>query len=357
MEGRGKGRGVIHAEQEHAEPAREPWTVRPYQPGDEGQILDLFMRVFSAKRSLQHWYWKFRDNPVGKIHIYLAVTASGRIVGQYAGLPVLVHWNDRTLQFVQILDVMIDPAFRSGLKKPGLFVKLADCYIRDCPAACGFGFPPLAHLRIGERVGYKAFHQVQQLACSLQQPRAPAWSRSIASWQWIVEEVQAFDARADRLWARCRPELPVAAIRDARYLNWRYARHPEIRYRFLAVRRRFSDEWAGLAVLRLGGGQATAFLGQGEKAACLVDWLLPLGERRLAELLLTQVEAMARENGMSDLYAWFRPGSAHWDLFVGRVFRPEPTPMHFTALRGIKEISLEWARDRWYYTMGDSDIY
>lgn len=339
---------MIHAERERAEPAREPWTVRPYQPGDEGQILDLFTQVFGAQRSLQHWYWKFRDNPVGEIHIYLAVTASGRFVGQYAGLPVLFHWGGRTLQFVQILDVMVDPAFRSGLKKPGLFVKLAGPYIRDYSGAGGFGFPPLAHLRIGERVGYKAFHQVQQLACSLQKPRAPAWSRSIASWQWIVEEVQAFDARADRLWARCRPELPVAAIRDARYLNWRYAQHPEVRYRLLAVRRRGSDEWVGLAVLHLGGGQATA---------CLVDWLAPLGEQRLAELLLTRIETMARENGMSDLYAWFRPGSAHWNLLIERGFRPEPTPMYFTALRCIDDISLEWARDRWYYTMGDSDLY
>jgi len=348
---------VIHAERECAKPAPEPWTARPCQPGDEGQILDLFTRVFGAERSLQHWYWKFRDNPVGEIHVYLAVTVSGQIVGQYAGLPVLFHWGGRTLQFVQILDVMVDPAFRSGLKKAGLFVKLAGRYISDYAGAGGYGFPPLAPLRIGERVGYKALHQVQQLACSLQKPRAPAWSRSIASWQWVVEEVQAFDARADRLWARCRSELPVAAIRDARYLNWRYAQHPEVRYRLLAIRRRGSDEWAGLAVLRLGGGQATAHLGQGEGAACLVDWLAPLGERWPAELLLTRIEAMGRENGMSDLYAWFRPGSAHWNLFLARGFQPEPTPMYFTALRCIDDISLEWARDRWYYTMGDSDLY
>src|SRR5574337_1850587 len=355
LEGRNETGGISHAEPQCAEPAREPWTIRPYRSGDEREILALFNRVFGAERTLQHWYWEYRDNPVGEIHIYLAVTDSGRIVGQYAGLPVLFHWDGRTLQLVQILDVVVDPAFRSGLKKPGLFVKLAGRYIGDYPGAGGFGFPPILPLRIGRQVGYIEFHRVEQLKQSLVQP--PARSRSIASWQWIVEEVPAFDARANRLWARCRPELPVAAIRDARYLNWRYAQHPEVRYRLLVVRRRFSDEWAGLAVLRLGGGKATAFLGQGESAACLVDWLAPLGERWPTELLLTQVHRTAQENGMSDLYAWFRPGSAHWNLLIERGFRPEPTPMHFTAHRCIDDISLEWARDRWYYTMGDSDIY
>ena len=94
------------ADQELVGVAQEPWTIRPYQPGDEAQILALFKKVFGIERSLQHWYWKFRDNPGGDTHIYLAVTESGRIVGQYAGLPVLMHWDGETLRLTQILDVM-----------------------------------------------------------------------------------------------------------------------------------------------------------------------------------------------------------------------------------------------------------
>jgi len=345
------------AGQERIEVAQEPWTVRPYRSGDEAQILALFKKVFGVERSLQHWHWKFRDNPGGGKLIYVAVTASGRVVGQYAGLPVMMNWDGRTLHLVQIIDVMVDPEFRAGLKKPGLFVKLADCCIREYGGAGGFGFPPPLPLRVGRLVGYSELHAVQQLAKGLQDARSPAWSRSISSWQWVVEEVPAFDARADRLWTRCQSELPVSAVRDARYLNWRYARHPEVCYRLLVVRRRLSDEWAGLAVLRLGGGKATAHLGQGETAACLIDWLVPLDARVPAELLLARCEAMGWGAGMRDIYVWFRPGSAQWGLFIERGFRPEPTPMHFVALRRIDTISLEWARDRWYYTMGDSDLF
>lgn len=339
----------------------EPWMLRAYQPGDEQQILTLYKKVFGVERSLQHWRWKYRDNPPGEEHIRLAVTASGRLVGHYAGLPVLATWDGETLLLTQIIDIMADADFRGSLTKPGIFAEMVECYIRECmgpgKGALGFGFPPIHHLRLGRRLGYAELHRVQQLARSLHEPRPFAWSRPIASWRWVVEEVAAFDSRVDRLWARCRPELEVAAIRDARYLNWRYARHPEVRYRLFVVRRRLSEEWAGLAVLRLGGGKATAYLGQGDTAACLVDWLVPLAERWPADLLLARCEAMGRETGMRDVYAWFRPGSAHWHFFIERGFRPEPTPMYFTARRCIDDISLEWARDRWYYTMGDSDLY
>jgi len=361
LEGRSQGRGLSDTGQVPAEVAQEPWTVRPYRPGDEGQILALFKKVFGVERSLEHWHWKFRDNPGGGTHIYLAVTASGRIVGQYAGLPVLMRWDGETLRLTQIIDVMVAPDFRAGLKKPGMFVKLADGYIRGYGGpgrtAGGFGFPPPLALRIGRLVGYTDLHNVQQLAKSLQDAPSPAWSRPIASWQWVVEEVRAFDGRADRLWTSCSSELPLAAIRDARYLNWRYARHPEVHYRLFIIRRRLSDEWAGLAVLRLGCGKATAYLGQGEEAACLVDWLMPLAPQGPAELLLARCEAIAREAGMKAMYTWFRPDSSHWRLFLELGFRPEPTPMHFVALRCIDTISLEWARDCWYYTMGDSDLY
>src|SRR5574341_8248 len=341
---------------QEAQAAREPWTIRPYRPGDEAQIVALFKKVFNLERSVAHWYWKFRDNPGGEEHISLGVSASGRIVGQYAGLPVLMNWDGETLRFVQIVDAMVDPAFRAGLKKPGMFVKLVAPFIeayRGLHKSVGaFGFPPMNHLRIGRLLDYVARHRVEQLVRPLD-ASATNGSGPFPSAHWIVEEVPAFDARADRLWARCRPELPVAAIRDARYLNWRYVQHPEVRYRLVVVRRRASDEWAGLAVLRLGVGQ----FGVGEATACLMDWLVPIDAWWPAELLLWRCKGLATEVGMTDVQAWFRPGSAHWQRFVEWGFRPEPTPLYFVAYQAVSDVRLGWGCDRWYYTMGDSDLF
>jgi len=334
--------------------ARESWTVRSFQPGDEPQILALFKRVFNIEQSLQCWRWKFCDNPAGG-QICLAVTDSGRIVGQYAGLPVLMHWNGERRRATHVVDVMVDPDFRAGLKKPGMFMKLGERFIQDAhdldQSTLGFGFPPLHHLRIGRRLGYIERHEVNAL---VRPPDSSNTGRSgppPSEW-WVVDEVPAFDARVDRLWSRCRSDLPVAAIRDACYLNWRYARHPEVRYRILVVRRRRSEEWAGLAILRLGVGR----FGIGERTACLVDWLVPLASRWPTELLLAHCIELAREAGMMDMRAWFRRDSPHWHLFAERGFRPEPTSLFFVAGQAAPDVRLDWGCDRWYYTMGDSDL-
>jgi GNAT superfamily N-acetyltransferase len=58
----------------------------------------------------------------------------------------------------------------------------------------------------------------------------------------------AYGALADRLWDDLTEELPVASVRNARYLNWRYAEHPDFDYEALVVGGQ--DRWEGLAVVR-----------------------------------------------------------------------------------------------------------
>ena len=79
----------------------EPIQIRPYRAGDEAGILDCYNRVFPdpeagiPKRSLEHWNWKFRDNPSGLIQHQLAVHEDQRIVGIYAGIPVRICCEGR----------------------------------------------------------------------------------------------------------------------------------------------------------------------------------------------------------------------------------------------------------------------
>lgn len=118
-----QSRDVI--EYQEAKAAHESWTVRSFQSGDEPQILALFKSVFHIEQSLQCWRWKFCENPEGR-QIRVAVTDSERIVGQYAGLPVLMHWNGERLRATDVVDVMVDQDFRAGLKKSGMLMKLGE---------------------------------------------------------------------------------------------------------------------------------------------------------------------------------------------------------------------------------------
>jgi hypothetical protein len=63
-----------------------------------------------------------------------------------------------------------------------------------------------------------------------------------------VEVVRRFDARLDRLWERLSGRFALAVRRDARYLNWKYAEPPHVRYTSALLRR--GDDVDGYVVYR-----------------------------------------------------------------------------------------------------------
>src|SRR5882672_11075415 len=83
----------------------ERFVTRDYRPGDEGAILDLFARSFPhAPRSLEHFRWKYRENPFGNERISLTFDQDGRLVGHYSGYPVPFRADGRDLLAHQIGD-------------------------------------------------------------------------------------------------------------------------------------------------------------------------------------------------------------------------------------------------------------
>src|SRR5687768_4767235 len=87
-------------------------TTRPYRSGDEAAILDLFARSFPhAPRSLEHFRWKYQQNPYGNERISLTY-ALGSLAGHYSGYPVPFRAYGKDLLALHIGDTMTDVAFR-----------------------------------------------------------------------------------------------------------------------------------------------------------------------------------------------------------------------------------------------------
>src|SRR6201999_1156454 len=85
---------------------------RAYQAGDEAAILDLFATSFHVPRSIEHWRWKFEDDPFGDRHISETFDAAGKLIGHYAGYVVPLRDGDRDLLVHQVGDTMTDAAVR-----------------------------------------------------------------------------------------------------------------------------------------------------------------------------------------------------------------------------------------------------
>lgn len=333
------------------------WLIRPYRQGDEGKILRLFHRVFGKERSLAHWQWKFRDNPEGA-HIHVVETEAGEIVGHYAGIPARVIVEGRSFVFSQLVDTMVDRDYRCGLKKPGmfaqLFMKFAEDYGGHDRAAIMYGFPIPEALRIGQRLlGYVPLHQLEKLVRPVEGVlyRTP-WRRAMDKIHQVlvrVRDVDRFDASADRLWEECRRELRVATVRDARYLNWRYADCPDVKYKLLTAKSIMGTSPQGIAVLRLDS------LGQG--AGFLMDWLVPLRAKVAADQLLKRSLEEAELAGLKELHAWMPPSSPWHQYLLDRGFQVSDVKYFLVARTFTSDLPLEFINLRWYYTMGDSDIY
>lgn len=109
---------------------KDSFFIRPYSAGDESKILPMFNEVFMVNRTLDHWLWKFRDNPYGSYKISLAFGENSKLVAHYAGYPVPFYLAvDGVKGFLsyQIGDTMTSPAVRNiGLGKTGLLARTAN---------------------------------------------------------------------------------------------------------------------------------------------------------------------------------------------------------------------------------------
>lgn len=327
-------------------------TFRPYRPGDEEGIFALFKTAYGKDRSLAHWRWKFCDNPAGQ-QIMLAVTEAGEVVGQYAAVPAWAASGGRSYLLSQAVESMVDSRFRRGLKNPGLQVTLVrrfyEAFMGADAGAMAYGFPVPVYCRLLVRTGVcTVLHRVVQLEGEVGDGAVGAGGGMTAV-RYRIEQVPRFPPSVDGLWRRCEGELPLAIIRDVRYLNWRYADCPDVAYVKLLATDRWTGRAEGIAVLRLGV--------EGRPVASLVDWLVPMARRNLAETLLGRCHALASASGRSRMEAWFPEHASQFQFLKARGYRPTPTQYEIVVEPFVPELSREWVGSHWYYTMGDSDIY
>jgi hypothetical protein len=324
----------------------EPLTtyeIGPYRPGDEDSLLKTFARVFGHEKPLPVWRWQFLENPAGT-HIYVARTSSGEVVSQFAGIPRRVRAGGRVLVFAEIVDSMTDPAHRKGLKHPGLFARTCQAFVDRYGhldrEAVMYGLPNPMAWRIGQALlGYVHLSDVVLLTRGTDPEPPPATG--------TVRETRELGEEATDLDMRIASQHPMQVIKDALYLDWRYLRSPQTRYRLWE----FRDPSGALFGI----------------AATRADWLRP-GRLALAELHVDLdhphargvpglLVRMARSAGAREVSALVRPGSPE-ALGLGEAgFLGEPTHFRFVARTyDTSVIPLDRMREEFALTLGDFDV-
>jgi len=353
-------------------------SVRGYRKGDEEAVNALYNLAFSARRTLDEWRWKFEGHAAaaGLEDVPLTIAESGgRIVGQYAALVVRFKFQDRILLAAEPVETAIDPQFRGGASALLRLWAAQPALAAERQVAFGYGFPNEPHYAVGERMLHyldlfplpvlyrrvnwrhtlrrrlpwlptrvvRAAGEVVRAGASLRLARAAV--RGVA-----IREVSSFDAGADEFWERVQQRYGILAVRDRRYLNWRYAAAPARRYTALAA------EVDG----RLDGYVVLATRQEGRDCVGLVMDLLAEDEGRVAGALIRGALRWFLARGVDyTLCGMLRDDPMHRALrrlgFREHPAFPSVPAVYMLFSREVDEAILTDQR-HWHLTFGDADI-
>jgi GNAT superfamily N-acetyltransferase len=311
--------------------------IRPYRPGDEAAIRELFQLAFKKPLSAEFWRWRFAENPVGEILIDLMWDGE-TLAGHYAVSPVIVRVGNAETKTALSMTTMTHPSYQGR----GIFTRLArNLYGRMAAAGYGmvWGFPNNAsHRGFVRDLAWEDVHEVPTFQLHLADARAAMGSAA------AVQELSGFDGRFDALWGRLRGVAAVMVRRDRAYLEWRYGRHPENRYTVLG--HVDGKELTGYAVLK-----------RYERQLDVVD-VLATDASAGAALVAAAVER-ARGAGCEAVNLWLNFASSLHSALEKAGFRNVEPVTYFGVCRfaGLPSDADVRSYGPGHLAMGDSDVY
>lgn len=329
----------------------DPITIRPYQPGDEAGLLRGHNLTFSPQRSLAHWQWKFRDNPTGQVHTMLAVHETEGIVGAYVTLPVRVLADGKECLAGQCIDLYVLPEHRRHSKRPGLFVNLALAHYEQWGGrqphqnAFHFGWP-IATWRIGQK--YLRYEIVRDWDFLFQEVPPDGFRARAVPSDLEVRTAARFSADTDALWDSLKQQSRLSIVRDAKYLNWRFADAHDATYELCECRERTTGRLRGIAVLTQRDFlfPATSFV---------ADWLVPANDYDVTLALVGHAEQRANAQGsrvLATLFQHLDPRFLHFQHLGFKVYGTS----YFQVVIPFSLDDTQFFKDHWYHTAGDSDL-
>ncbi len=328
-------------------PADEPFITRAFQPGDESAILDLFARSFHAPRTLQHFRWKYQQEPFGNEHISMTFDADGKLAGHYAGYPVAVHDAGGHVVAHHIGDTMTDPSIRHiGRGPTSILGRTAlHFYANFCEGkvAFNFGFNVANIQRFSLR--FLRSDRVESVTYWVRDTPI----RPIARWQrwprgYQLELVGEVGEEYDRFFDRVAPAYRFLVRRDARYLRWRYFDAPDRSAFMIAIRK-----WrrlVGWSVFRVRQKRLT--------------WGDALFDPRHRDAVEVMIRHVAPSYPIERLEAWFSPRPAWFAealTAIGMIAGSEPQDLALMCVPFTMADATARMRESLYYTMGDSDLF
>ncbi|RQG91256.1 GNAT family N-acetyltransferase [Natrarchaeobius halalkaliphilus] len=141
-----------------AERTDDGYVIRPYEPGDRDDFLDLYDMVLGERN--EEWFrWKYEENPYVDHVPMIVATHGGDLVGTKPCFALELRIDSRTYLGFQPADVMVHPDHR----RRGLYSRTTERlkeHYRDREPALFFNFPNEATLSGSLKHGWRIVEEV-----------------------------------------------------------------------------------------------------------------------------------------------------------------------------------------------------
>lgn len=333
----------------HAE-AGERFTIRRFERGDEKAILDLFARSFHVERSLDHFRWKYEDDPYGAERISLAFDVTGALVAHYAGYPVRFRLHGEDVVANQIGDTMTDPSIRHIGRGPSSILGRTALHFYEnfCEGqvAFNFGFNVANIQKFSLR--FLRSTRVEGVAYRFRDLRANPLPRLTRLERYArgvtLQLVSDVDSEWDDFFVRASRHYEFLVVRDAEYVRWRYLARPDVKYVIVAMRK-----WgtlAGWIALRIRDNRMT-----------VGDFLLDADHADVFEAALRHLVELYPVDAI-EMWCPRRPRWLDDVLTALRLnLAPEPQDLSVMCVPFVEADAPDTMARSLFYTMGDGDLF
>lgn len=293
----------------------------------------LFLASFGRQIHPGYFDWRYLDNGHQQILFELEV-AHGEPVASYSAFPVSLVCDGKLWQTAMSMTTMTHPSWRGR----GLFQKLAEAlYGRAATLkfSAVWGFPNTnSHPLFASKLGWSDIYEIPTMTLEVLKADSLKFNLSAA-----VESDDGFSLNY--------PEQPsdglIRVHRSKDYLVWRYARNPVNKYRNYVIA---NDGLASSYVVTKSFGEDLD----------LVD--IQIATPGEARTLLSHVVESSRGLGARRINCW-APTHHFVHFELERLGFGNSAPVTYFGGRDLISPSVPGLFDhkKWYFQMGDSDVY
>ena len=359
-------------------------VVRAADAADYPAIAALLDKILSPRpyeQRVKLWRWRDDANPARTevIPPFLVGEQGGNIVAAHGLIPLRIKVTDKILVASCSCDLAADPSARSA----GLKIKLEAMNWKISPLHISTSANETANkitlalggkeVGIGRRKLIAPLKVSAILRSTLSRSLSGAAGAAVAAvggvivkpLDWVlaieravrsypklagaeIEEISEFDQRFDRFWETVSQEYDIIHVRDAAYLNWRYAQYPFGGIESFALIR--ENEVLGLAVIH------ESVDDDGTRFVAILEQLAPRNDPAAFDQLLGEVIRRSARAGAHIITA--RTSIPLWEQQYRKPgFRLRRAPFSPVTYKNNSEFpdDLFAADASWYVSLGDGD--